>query len=196
MKFNCMQNLKTRWLLCALFLCGGSAIAQPATAKAEARQNSTLQHGFFSPHSYRVQSDLDAALLLTPEQKKQMQVAYAEVITPILAEQSKHRREERQRGIKPTAEERKLAMISLAQEIVRGIREVRARYALLLTPVQKVLVAKVDAAVEAVAKEVGAPYDVKLRSARGGERDVLIRERDEKIKTVAAPRLKAILEEK
>jgi len=72
---------------------------------------------------------------------------------------------------------------------------VRKRDALLLTPQQKALVEWVDAAVEAVAKEVGAPYDAKLQTARGGERDALVRERDEKIKAVAASRLQIILDE-
>lgn len=186
---------KIFWILCGVGLCLGSAIAQTPAAQPEAKA-ATLTRGFFSPQSYRVKSDLDNALSLSPEQKKGMQVAHDEVIPPILAEQSKRQWEERRRGIKPTAEERKFAMIGLGLQLTAAIRELRARYALLLTPEQKALVAKVDAAVEAVAKEVGAPYDAKLQTARGGERDALARERDEKIKAVAAPRLETILDKK
>lgn len=195
MKINWVSNRQTYWLWFALFLNGG-AIAQPKVVQSEAKPVATLRQGFFSPQSYRVQSDLDEALSLTPKQKKQMQVAHHEVITPIFAEQLKRRIEERQRGTKPTAEERKAARIRFAVQMFGAIRELRKRYIALLNADQKALVETVDATVKAVADEVGAPYDAKMRTARGGEWNALARERDEKIKTVAAPRLKAILEGK
>ena len=183
-------------IVCGVVLSLGISGAHSEPAGSAAKPSPTLRLGLFSPQSYRVKSDLDESLSLTPEQKKQMKAAQDEVIPPIFAEQSKRQWEERRRGIKPTVEERKFAMMRLGIQLAVAMHEVHKRYIALLTPEQKALVEKVDAAVKAVADEVGAPYDAKMRTARGGERNALAQERDEKIKAVAAPRIRPLLEGK
>jgi len=104
------MKMNRKWMLCALFLLVGDAIAQSTTAPPEtqhaANQAATLRNAFFSSQSYRVKSDLNEALSLSPEQKKAMQAADDEVMTPIFLEHAKRGREERESAVKPTDAEK------------------------------------------------------------------------------------------
>ncbi len=154
-----------------------------------AQRTSQTRLYVFSGAAYTYEPAIDAALMLTTEQKNKIQATVRETVSsPALNEL-------RRKAIDQTLSEvaRKAATEQLRAELPKAQDEFKKRVEPLLTDEQKATVQKVDAALRQTLKEIRAEFDEKIKNASEVDRQRLREEITAKTKAVFAAKLDSVL---
>ena len=123
---------------------------QPEPVKQQTVQPAATvnKYNFFGKQAYIVEPKIEAVLLLSDEQKKKLAALQTELLTPISAQESRRKSEERKAGKNPTREERRANALSFALQLTQALRDIQKRAKDVLTPEQLTLISTIDAALK------------------------------------------------